>query len=147
VPDLKDILNDNDDLQNDDLLKYMQGNLSKDEQHKVEQQMADSDFVSDAVEGLESMKNKKSIEEYVDELNRQLHKQIETKKKRREKRKLKEYPWVTIAVIIVLGLCLLAYIVIRAYQKNKNVGSKPVSGYYINPGKASGSAFHVGETV
>lgn len=136
MPDLNDILNEDDDLKNDDLLRYVQGDLSGDDQHKVEMQMAGSDFVSDAMEGLQRIRNKKSIEDYVDELNRQLHKQVETKKKRKEKRKLKEYPWIVIAVVIVIGLCLLAYAVIRHYQKNKNTGTKPVSGYYINRGKA-----------
>lgn len=126
MPDLKDILNEDDDLQNDDLLKYVQGDLSKDEAYKVEKQMNDSDFVSDAMEGLQGIRNKKSIEQYVDELNRQLQKQVTTRKKRKEKRRLKEYPWITTAVIVVLGLCLLAYIVIRYYQKHRNDDPKPV---------------------
>jgi hypothetical protein len=134
VPDLKDILNDEDDLQNDDLLKYVQGDLSKDEQYKVEQQINNSDFAGDAMEGLQGIRNKKSIEQYVDELNRQLHKQVETKKKRKEKRKLKEYPWITTAVLIVLGLCLLAYFVVRYYQKHKNDDPKPAA-YISTPAK------------
>ena len=124
MPDLKDILNEDDDLKNDDLLRYVQGELSREDQYKVEKQMNDSDFVSDAMEGLQNMRNKKSIEQYVDELNRQLHKHVESKKKRKQKRKLKEYPWITMAVIIVLGLCLLAYIVVRYYQKNRDVDPK-----------------------
>ena len=118
MPDLKDILNEDDDLRNDDLLKYMQGELSKDDQHKVEKQMSNSDFVNDAVEGLQSIRNKKSIEQYVDELNRNLQKQVSTKKHRREKRKLKDHSWITIAVIVVLTLCIIAYVVIRQHQKN-----------------------------
>src|SRR5687767_6494325 len=86
--------------------------------------MNDSDFVSDAMEGLQNIRSKKSIEQYVEDLNRQLHKHVETKKKRKQKRKLKEYPWITTAVIVVLGLCLLAYIVVRYYQKNKGADSK-----------------------
>ena len=125
MPDLKDILNEDDDLKNDDLLKYVQGELSKEERYKVEKQMNDSDFVSDAMEGLETIRNKQSIDQYVEELNRQLHNQVATKKKRKEKRKLKEYPWITTAVVIVLGLCLLAYIVVRYYQKNKPADAKP----------------------
>jgi uncharacterized membrane-anchored protein YjiN (DUF445 family) len=127
VPDLKDILNEDDDHQNDDLLKYVQGDLSEDDQYKVEQQMNNSDFVSDAMEGLQNIRNKRSIGQYVDELNRQLHHQVEKKKKRKEKRRLKEYPWITTAAMVVLGLCLLAYIVIRYYQKPKNDDANPAS--------------------
>jgi len=118
VPDLKDILNNEDDLRDEDLLKYVQGNISKDDQHKVERQMADSDFVNDAMEGLQSVRNKKSIDNYVEELNRNLQKQVSAKKQRKEKRKLKDQPWIIIAVVVVLGLCILAYAVIRYQHKN-----------------------------
>jgi hypothetical protein len=117
VQDLNNILNEEDDLRNDDLLKYMQGDLSRDEQYKVEKQIAGSDFVSDAMDGLQSMKSPKSIEQYVDELNRQLQKQVATKKHRKEKRKLKDQPWIIIAVVVVIGLCILAYAVIKYYHK------------------------------
>lgn len=118
MSDLKDILNEEDDLQNDDLLKYLHGDISKDDQHKVERQMADSDFVSDAVEGLQHVRNKRSIEQYVEELNHNLQKQVSAKKQRKEKRKLKDQPWILIAVVVVLSLCVLAYVVIRYQQKH-----------------------------
>ena len=128
MPDLKDILNEDDNLQNDDLLKYVQGDLSKEDQYKVEEQLNNSDFAGDAMEGLQHIRNKRSIEQYVEELNRQLHKTVETKKKRKEKRRLKEYPWITTAIVIILGLCLLAYIVVRYYQEHKNDDPKPGNG-------------------
>ncbi len=118
MPDLNNILNEEDDLRDDDLLKYLQGDISKDDHHKVERQMADSDFVNDAMEGLQNVRNKKSIDVYVEELNRNLKKQVSTKKKRNEKRKLKDQPWIVIAVVVVLGLCILTYAVIRYQQKS-----------------------------
>jgi cytoskeletal protein RodZ len=118
VPDLKDILNEEDDLRNDDLLKYLQDELSKDDQHKVEKQIIDSDFVSDAVEGLQRMQNKRSIDQYVDELNRNLQKHVSAKKHRKEKRKLKDQPWIIVAVIVVIGLCIIGYAVIKYQQKH-----------------------------
>lgn len=139
MPDLKDILNEDDDLKNDDLLKYVQGDLSKDDRYKVEQQMNNSDFASDAMEGLQNIRNKKSIEQYVDELNRQLHRTVETKKKRKEKRKLKEYPWITTAVVVVLGLCLVAYLVVRYYNKHKDDDPKPATTYISSPAKTMNS--------
>jgi CHASE3 domain sensor protein len=123
VSDLKDILNEEDDPRNDDLLKYIQGDLSKDEQYEVEKQIASSDFTSDAMDGLQQIRNKRSIDDYVDELNRQLQKQVSVKKQRKEKRKLKDNQWIVIAVVVVLGLCILGYAVIRYYEKhsvNKN---------------------------
>ncbi|MCE3281369.1 MAG: hypothetical protein K0Q66_106, partial [Chitinophagaceae bacterium] len=99
MADIKDILSDDDDLKGDELLRYVQGGLSGEDQHKVERQIADSEFVSDAMDGLQQVRDKKSIDQYVEELNRQLHKQVAAKKKRKQKRKLKEYPWITIAVL------------------------------------------------
>jgi hypothetical protein len=118
-------LSDDDDLKGDELLRYVQGGLSGEDQHKVERQIADSEFVSDAMDGLQQVRDKKSIDQYVEELNRQLHKQVAAKKKRKQKRKLKEYPWITIAVLVVLGICLLTYVVMRYYQKHQDADPKP----------------------
>lgn len=123
MADLKDILNEDDDLRDEDLLKYVQGDISKEDQHKVERQMADSDFVNDAMEGLQGVRNKRSIDQYVEELNRNLQKQVSTKKQRKQKRKLKDQPWIVITVVVVLTLCVLAYAVIRYHQKNSNPSS------------------------
>lgn len=120
MADLKDILNEDDELRNEDLLKYLQGELPPESQHKLEKQMADSSFLDDAVEGLQAIGNKASIESYVDDLNRQLQKQVAAKKQRKEKRRLRDNPWVVVAVIVVLGLCVLGYVVVRYYQKHSN---------------------------
>ena len=118
MPDLKDILNEEENPKNDNLLKYIQGDLSKDELYEVEKQIASSDFTSDAMDGLQQIRNKRSIDDYVDELNRQLQKQVSVKKQRKGKRKLKDNQWIVIAVVVVLGLCVLGYAVIRYYEKN-----------------------------
>lgn len=120
MTDLRDILNEEDDFKDDELLKYLQDSLSKDDQHKIEKQMAGSAFINDAVEGLQNIHNKKSIEQYVEDLNKQLHKQVAAKKQRKEKRKLKDQPWIVITVIVVLALCIITYAVIRYHQKNTN---------------------------
>lgn len=119
MPDLKDILNEEDNPKNDDLLKYIQGDLSKDEQYQVEKQIASSDFASDAMDGLQQIRNKKSIDDYVNELNRQLQKQVSVKKHRKEKRKLKDNQWIIVTVVVVLGLCILGYAVVRYYDKQR----------------------------
>jgi hypothetical protein len=124
VANLHDILKEDDDLKDDDLLKYVQGDLSKEELLEVEKQMVDSEFVNDAVEGLQTISNKKGIEDYVDELNRNLQKTVSTKRKRKEKRRFKDNQWTYIAVIIVLGICLVCYTVIKHYR---NQQQKPVS--------------------
>ena len=91
--DLKNILSNlNIEIEQDKLLDYLNKNLPASEAHEVEKQMADDDFMNDAVEGLEKFNNKKDLGLYVQQLNHNLQKQLIKKNKRREKRKLKEQP-------------------------------------------------------
>jgi hypothetical protein len=95
--DLKDILSNlNKDIEQDKLLDYLNKNLSATEAHEVEKQMADDEFMNDAVEGLENFKNKQDLSLLVEQLNKDLKKQTAKKKLKKEKRKLKEQPWVYI---------------------------------------------------
>ncbi len=47
--------------------------------HEVERSMADSEFLNDAVEGLQHIGNKKDLQAYVDELNAAMHKKCAEK--------------------------------------------------------------------
>ncbi len=93
------------------LTDYLDGKLSGEEKHAFEKQISDNDFVNDAIEGLQNS-NAKDIQSTVEQLNAVLKKQVAKKKKRLEKRRLKEYPWIYISIILILILCVLAYIVI-----------------------------------
>jgi len=72
-----------------------------------------TNFTDDAMEGLQEIKNKEKISSLVEQLNRDLHKKLEKKKKKREKLRLKDQPWLYIAVFIILLLIVLSYIVIH----------------------------------
>ncbi|MBS1916970.1 MAG: hypothetical protein JST87_11885 [Bacteroidetes bacterium] len=114
--DLLNILsNSNKDIDNQKLMDYINGKLSELEKNEVEQQMVDNNFVNDALEGLKNIKDKKNLPAYIDQLNKTLQAQVERKKERREKRRLKEYPWIYFAIILILVLCIVAYAVIRQY--------------------------------
>ena len=119
MDDLKDILShSNKDIDNQKLLDYISQHLSESERHQLEKDMIDSDFISDAVEGLEQFHNKKDILNFVSQLNSNLKVQLEKKKRKKEKRKLKDQPWITTAVIIVLLLCILGFIIIKKILHN-----------------------------
>ena len=61
--DLLNILsNSNKDIDNQKLMDYLSGKLSAEKTHEIEKQMTDSDFVNDAVEGLQEIKNKTNID-------------------------------------------------------------------------------------
>ena len=114
--DLKDILSNlNKDIEQEKLLDYLNKNLSAAEAHEVEKQMADDEFMNDAVEGLENFKNKKDVSLMVEQLNSELKKQTAKKKARKEKRRLKDQPWLYITILTLLILVIVAYVVIKKY--------------------------------
>ena len=114
--DLLNILsNSNKDIDNQQLMDYLSGKLSGEELHAVERSMADNEFLSDAVEGLQRIDNKKDMQAYVDKLNAVMQKGLEKKKQRRLKRRLKEEPWGLLAVVLVILLCIIGYIVVRKF--------------------------------
>ena len=115
MPDnLKDILSHlSTEVDQETLLKYLEGRLSDEQKHELEKRMLDSEFTNDAVEGLQEIKNKERLSSLVDQLNRDLHKKLDKKKKRREKLRFKDQPWLYVAIVIILLLIILSYIVIH----------------------------------
>lgn len=112
--DLLNILsNSNKDIDNQKLMDYISGKLSQQEQHELEKEMADNELMNDAVEGLKSIKDHQAIDSYVEQLNKNLHTQLQHKKARREKRRLKDEPYIYLAVALVLVLIFVAYMIIH----------------------------------
>ncbi|MET0300899.1 MAG: hypothetical protein ABW036_14100 [Flavitalea sp.] len=113
----KDILNilsnSNKDIDNQKLMDYLSGKLSEAEKHEVEVWMSDTDFANDAVEGLQEFDKKKDLQQYVDTLNKELNQYIQVKKKRREKKRLKENPWMYVTIFIILVVIVLGYFIIH----------------------------------
>lgn len=111
---LKDILSHlSHEVDQEVLLKYLEGRLTEEERHEVEKKMLSSDFNEDAMDGLHEIKNKEKISSIVEQLNRDLHKKLKKKKDRREKLKYKDQPWLYIAIIIILLLVVISYVVVR----------------------------------
>jgi anti-sigma factor RsiW len=112
--DLLNILsNSNKDIDNQQLMDYLSGQLSPEALHELEKSMAGDEFLNDAVEGLQQVRNKKDMQAYVDQLNASMQKSLTKKKSRRLRRRLKDEPWTYLAIILVIVLCILAYVVIR----------------------------------
>jgi len=114
MPDrLKDILSHlSTEVDQETLLKYLEGRLSEEQKHEVEKKMLASEFGDDAMEGLQEIKNKKDISLLVEQLNRDLHKKLEKKKQRREKFRIKDQPWLYITIVIILLLIVLSFVVV-----------------------------------
>ena len=116
--DLLNILsNSNKDIDNQKLMDYLSGKLSEPEKHEVEIWMNENDFVNEAVEGLQKFDGKKNLQLYVDQLNKDLNQYIEKKKTRRERKKLKENPWMYLTVFLILLIVVIGYLVIHQLMK------------------------------
>ena len=115
---LKDILSNlNPEVDQDTLLKYLQGQLSADEQHEVEKSLLDDPFEADAMEGLQNIQDKTQIRELVGQLNRDLTKKTSRKKRRLFKREAKVEPWLLMTVVFILLLAIIAFIIIYRMKK------------------------------
>jgi len=111
---LKDILSHlSTEVDQETLLKYLEGRLTEEQKHELEKKMLGSEFTDDAMEGLQEIKNKERLSSLVDQLNRDLHKKLEKKKKQGERFRFKDKPWIYIAIVIILLLIVLSYVVIH----------------------------------
>ncbi len=111
---LKDILSNlSTDINQEQLLSYLNNKLSKDEIHELEEQLIDNDFENEAMEGLQAIKNKQQINHTVEMLNYELKKKTARKKAFRKKLAIKDQTWLYIAVFLVLLLVVMAYFVIH----------------------------------
>src|SRR6185503_14793287 len=117
---LKDILSHlSTEVDQETLLKYLEGRLSDEQKHELEKKMLNSEFTNDAMEGLQEIRSKEKISSLVEQLNRDLHTKLEKKKKRREKLRFKDQPWLYIAIVIILLLIVLSYIVVSRMLQEK----------------------------
>ena len=70
-------------------------------------------FETDALEGLQNFKNKNDINSLVEQLNRDLKKKTEKKKKWVHRREAKLESWLLIAILLILAIAVISYFVIR----------------------------------
>ena len=111
---LKDILSNlHSEVDQEALLKYLEGKLSAEEQHEIEKNTMDDAFETDALEGLQNFKNKNDINSLVEQLNRDLKKKTEKKKKWVHRREAKLESWLLIAILLILAIAVISYFVIR----------------------------------
>lgn len=111
---LKDILSNlHSEVDQETLLKYLEGRLSAEEQHEVEKNTLDDAFEADALEGLQDFSNKAKIAALVEQLNNDLSKKTKKKKSLPHKRQVKIEPWLLIAIVLILLIAIIGFIIIR----------------------------------
>lgn len=126
MADLTNILQSNDELNEEQLKKYLSGEASSEELHAIEKSMADDDFMNDAVEGLQDFSSQAKLNDYVEQLNKKLHQHLEQPKERKKKREIKSLSLIIIAVIIILIVCVIGYWIIKM-QREKETQKKQIN--------------------
>lgn len=96
------------------LLDYLNNQLAGSELHDVEKALVDDPFLQDAMEGLQQM-SPIQLQHHVDNLHRDLQKQVAKKKVRKNKRRFKDQPWLYLAVMVFLLLVVICYWVMHRY--------------------------------
>lgn len=115
MSELKDIWQDNKGkLPEDKLMAYLEGRLTPEEQHEVEQWLTEEGMESDAMDGLKELQPTEA-KFVTDRLNHTLKKQLLPQKRKR--REIKNLGGTIQAVVIILLLIILAYIIIRLAVK------------------------------
>jgi hypothetical protein len=72
-----------------------------------------AEFLSDASEGLNQLKDTKQLESVLQNLNQQMHRQLVHKKLYKRKRTIGDLSWTYWAIIIILLLSIVGYVVVR----------------------------------
>jgi hypothetical protein len=130
------LANSNKDIDNQKLMDYLTGKLSVGEKHEFEKNMADSEILNDIVEGLENFRNKKDVSMLVEQLNTNLKKQLDKKKAKKLKRKIKDLPWLYLSIVLILLLIVISFIVIKKHLENdkppKNFPKTEISNTTLN---------------
>lgn len=94
---------------------YLDGRLDEEKRFELEAILSESDFESDAVEGLKALPSNE-LKHSVKKLNKHLNKQIAQKQKR--KRARFSFPsFAIIAVVVILLLTVFAYMVFHFSAK------------------------------
>lgn len=115
---LKDILSQlPSGVDQETLLRYLQGHLTDQEQHEVEKQLLDSDFEADALEGLEQVKDQQQLQILLGQLQHDLKAKTARNKKFNEKMRIKDQPVIWIAILLILILVVVSYLIIYRLQK------------------------------
>jgi hypothetical protein len=118
MSDLHNILDQGPEPNEEVLKRYLEGTATAEERFAIENQMADEAFMNDAIEGLQNFKSPHQMNDYVNQINKELHKQTHKKKRHRLKRHMEDQNWTLISVILIIILCILGYFVIHLSEQH-----------------------------
>ncbi|WP_157976899.1 hypothetical protein [Taibaiella helva] len=101
------------DIDEAQLLAYIEGSLTPEEQFRLETLLDQDPFLSDAIDGLSAIEDKAQLRMIAGQINAQLRRQIQSRRKHRRRRPRLDNHWGWIFVLVLLLLVLLSWWVIR----------------------------------
>lgn len=90
-------------------LDYLEGNLPEEERRRLEAEIAQSDFLKEAMEGLEPLKGKEDLREIDRQLSSHLHKQLAQRNRKKNRRSATVQLWMIVALLVILLFIFLGY--------------------------------------
>lgn len=99
------------------LLAYIEGTMPPEEQHRIEEILEADPFLNDAVEGLSEIKDRQQLRAIAGQINAQLSRQIQNRRRQRRNRSKLTDHWGWLFVLIVLLLIIVSWWVIKTIQK------------------------------
>ncbi|MFT4152734.1 hypothetical protein [Parafilimonas sp.] len=107
---------DEEDLNEEQLMNYLNGKLTDEEANAFEKKMAGSAFINEGVEGLQQFSSSEKIDIFTKQLNDNLRKKTAARKLKMQ-RSFKGLSWELMAIIAVIILALIGYAVIQFLNK------------------------------
>jgi hypothetical protein len=112
------ILSDHPSIPPEKLLAYLEGRLDEQTRLEVEMAMVESEFLSDAADGLKQFKNPDGIANMVEDINRGLRKQARNRRRSSWTSHAGFPLWLTFAAILLLLLLIAGFFVLRLLTKD-----------------------------
>jgi hypothetical protein len=101
--------------------KQLRDLLPEKELNNFRKQLPD-EFLNDASEGLDQVRDGNQLEDVLKKLNQQMHQHLTYKKRKPGARSIgdfKDFNWAYWAIIIILVLCICAFLIIRLLLHHK----------------------------
>ena len=109
----RNILSDHPSIPPEKLLAYLEGTLDEQSRLEVEMAMVESEFLSDAADGLQQFSNPERIGHMVDDINRGLRKRTRNRRRSGWAGHAGFPLWLTFAAFLLLLLLMAGYFVLK----------------------------------
>ncbi|MES2649139.1 MAG: hypothetical protein V4717_19840 [Bacteroidota bacterium] len=105
-------------ISNEQLVKYLTGELSDAEKHNIEESLLNNNIEAEAIEGLQLVKNQEKIQQYQLEIQKSLREKLQQKSVKRKRNKQVQLSYLLLMTGALLAFILLIWLVFYFLQHN-----------------------------